>query len=219
MFEYTARNRAGELIEAEVDGFSRLSVATELIQTGITPILITQAQPPEPDVLEWVQKRWASRQVGSAELVPLCRQLHTLVRAGVPLRRAISGIAATVRNPALSAALKDVGESLEAGRELHESFDRHPTIFSNLFVSIIEVGENTGRLDEAFSQIGHYLTLDYKTRKQIKSATRYPTVGLGGQLGNSSGQPRSPVREIPTGSDRCPSRTSEARPCELTIAR
>jgi MSHA biogenesis protein MshG len=179
MFEYTARNRAGELIEAEVDGFSRLSVATELIEAGIIPILITHARAPEPDVLEWVQRRWASRQVGSAELVPLCRQLHTLVRAGVPLRRAISGIAATVRNPALGASLKEVGESLEAGRELHESFERHPAIFSSLFVSIVEVGENTGRLDEAFSQIAQYLTLDYQTRKQIKSATRYPTVVLG----------------------------------------
>lgn len=176
IFEYTARNRAGELIEAETDGLSRMTVATELMELGITPIRIEAAKAPEPDVLEWAQKRWAARGVGPAELVPLCRQLHTLVRAGVPLRRAISGLATAVRNPALGEALSDVGQSLEAGRELSEAFGRHPRIFSSLFVSIIEVGENTGRLDEAFSQVGAYMALDYKTRKQIKAATRYPTI-------------------------------------------
>ncbi len=179
MFEYTARNRAGQLIEAEVDGFSRMTVATELMGAGITPIRITPCKPPEPDILQELQKRWAARQVGPAELVPLCRQLHTLVRAGVPLRRAISGIATTVRNPALGEALVEVGQSLEAGRELSESFQRRPKIFSSLFTSVIAIGENTGRLDEAFLQIGGYLALDHHTRKQIKAATRYPSIVLG----------------------------------------
>ncbi len=179
IFDYTARNRAGELLEAQVDGFSRMTVATELIEAGITPIRIEAAKPPEPDVLEWAQQRLAARNIGPAELVPFCRQLHTLVRAGVPLRRAIAGIASTVRNPALAAAIKDVSESLEAGRELNEAFRRQPGIFSNLFVSIIEVGENTGQLDEAFEQIAGYLALDHQTKKQIKSATRYPMVVLG----------------------------------------
>lgn len=178
-FDYTARNRAGELLEAQVDGFSRMTVATELIEAGITPIRIEAAKPPEPDVLEWAQQRWAARNIGPAELVPFCRQLHTLVRAGVPLRRAIAGIASTVSNPALAAAIKDVSESLEAGRELSEAFRRQPGVFSSLFISIIEVGENTGQLDEAFEQIAGYLALDHQTKKQIKSATRYPMVVLG----------------------------------------
>ena len=179
IFEYTARDRAGELIEAQVDGFSRMTVASELIEAGITPIRIVAGKPPEPDILEWAQQRWAARRIGTAELVPFCRQLHTLVRAGVPLRRAIAGIASTVRNPAFAAAIRDVSESLEAGRELSEAFRRQPGVFSSLFVSIIEVGENTGQLDEAFDQIAGYLELDHRTKKQIRAATRYPTVVLG----------------------------------------
>ncbi len=179
MFEYTARNRDGQLIEAEVDGFSCMSVATELMEAGITPIRIMPSKPPESDILQELQKRWAAHQVGPADLVPLCRQLHTLVRAGVPLRRAITGLATTVRNPALGEALAEVGQSLEAGRELSESFQRRPNVFSSLFTSIVEVGENTGRLDEAFLQIAGYLKLDDHTRKQIKAATRYPTIVMG----------------------------------------
>ena len=179
IFEYTARDRAGELIEAQVDGFSRMTVASELIEAGITPICIVAGKPPEPDILEWAQQRWAARRIGTAELIPFCRQLHTLVRAGVPLRRAIAGIASTVRNPAFAAAIRDVSESLEAGRELSEAFRRQPGVFSSLFVSIIEVGENTGQLDEAFDQIAGYLELDHRTKKQIRAATRYPTVVLG----------------------------------------
>ena len=50
----------------------------------------------------------------------------------------------------------------------------HPKVFSNLFLSLVDVGESTGRLDLAFEQIGHYLNLEKNTTKQVKSATRYP---------------------------------------------
>jgi MSHA biogenesis protein MshG len=51
----------------------------------------------------------------------------------------------------------------------------HPDVFSDLYVSIIHVGENSGRLEEAFQQIAAYLELERETMKRIKSATRYPT--------------------------------------------
>jgi MSHA biogenesis protein MshG len=55
---------------------------------------------------------------------------------------------------------------------------RHPAVFSELYASVIHVGENTGRLDEAFKQIAGYLEVERETRKRIKTATRYPTFVL-----------------------------------------
>jgi MSHA biogenesis protein MshG len=70
--------------------------------------------------------------------------------------------------------LRDVAGQLEKGMDLTGSLGRHPKVFNSLYLSLIHVGENTGRLDLAFEQIGKYLELERSTAKQIKSATRYP---------------------------------------------
>ncbi|MBQ14557.1 MAG: type II secretion system F family protein [Gammaproteobacteria bacterium] len=70
--------------------------------------------------------------------------------------------------------LSDIIASLEGGMELAAALSRHPKVFSELFQSLVHVGENTGRLDLSFKEIGRYLELDKNTTKQVKSATRYP---------------------------------------------
>jgi MSHA biogenesis protein MshG len=57
---------------------------------------------------------------------------------------------------------------------LAPALGQHPAVFSNLFLSLIHVGENTGRLDMAFKEVGKYLELEKNTSKQVKSAPRYP---------------------------------------------
>ena len=67
---------------------------------------------------------------------------------------------------------------LERGRTLSTCLNRHPKIFDRLFVSIVHVGENTGKLDDAFKQLATYIERDKETQKQIKVATRYPSFVL-----------------------------------------
>ena len=104
--------------------------------------------------------------------------MYTLAHSGIPIIRGINALAETTRNPALANALRQITDSLRSGRELSDSLARHPKIFSPLFVSIVSVGENTGRLDEGFAQMGKYLELDRETRRRIKTATRYPIIVL-----------------------------------------
>ena len=96
----------------------------------------------------------------------------------MPLDRALKGLQKSNKNPTFQAVLKQIQQSLEAGRTLSTALGHHPKIFSNLFLSLVDVGENTGRLDLAFEQIVRYLELEKNTRKQVKSATRYPTFVL-----------------------------------------
>ncbi|MBU1436224.1 MAG: type II secretion system F family protein, partial [Gammaproteobacteria bacterium] len=65
-------------------------------------------------------------------------------------------------------------DQLEKGRNLSVAMASHPKVFNRLIVSIVHVGENTGRLDDAFSQLSDYFEQEMETRKQIKQATRYP---------------------------------------------
>ena len=67
---------------------------------------------------------------------------------------------------------------LTNGKSLSASMKEHPRVFSELFVSMISVGENTGRLDETLLQLAQYFEQEMETRRRIKSAMRYPTFVL-----------------------------------------
>jgi MSHA biogenesis protein MshG len=108
------------------------------------------------------------------EQIIFSRQMFSLIKAGLPLDKALKGLEASVSNAAFKRVLGDLIVSLENGLDLATSLGRHPDVFSQLFVSLIHVGENTGRLDQAFREIAKYLSLEQKTRKQVKKATRYP---------------------------------------------
>ncbi len=116
----------------------------------------------------------AGKKITINELIIFARQMQSLTKAGLPLDRALNGLQASMKNLAFKSVLQSVLQGLEGGLDLATSLGRHPKIFSPLFLSLVSVGENTGRLDLAFQQIGKYLELEKNTAKQVKSATRYP---------------------------------------------
>ena len=171
LFEYKARDRRGSLVEARVDAVSAEALAAKLSDAGVTPISITpvSAKPAPP---KEVRLPWGNVGVSPDDLIVFCRQMMTLVEAGLPIVGAIKGLADGARSPVFAQALQSVAEALQSGRELSSAMQQHPKIFSNLFVSIIHVGENTGRLDESFGELSRYLELERETARHIKSATR-----------------------------------------------
>ena len=87
----------------------------------------------------------------------------------------MKGLIQNCSNKQLRLALVGVSGELTNGRGLSASLQLYPNVFSPLFVSMINVGENTGRLDEALLQLAHYYEKEMVTRKRIKEAMRYPT--------------------------------------------
>ncbi len=176
-YRYRARTDTGRAVEGRIEAASVDAVAAQLFNSGITPINI-EAVPEESEVFRDLQRLLRERRPNLSDLILLARQMYTLSRAGVPIIRAITGLAESTRNGYLARALREVVESLESGRDMASSLARHPDIFSTLFVSIVQVGEQSGQLDEAFLQISEYLELEKTTRDRIKSATRYPSFVL-----------------------------------------
>jgi len=123
-----------------------------------------------------LQRLALERKPALTDLALFARQMYTMMRAGVPINRAIRGLAESTRNIPLSRALEDILDTLEAGRDLASGMARHTDIFSSLFISMVQVGEQTGRLDEALLQISTYLEQEKLTRDRIKSAMRYPLI-------------------------------------------
>lgn len=190
-FQYSGRDSTGALVSGRIDAGSADDVAAQLFGDQVTPIEINEVQAqkararqeapkrqsdlgPDASTIDHINAFLASNRVGIDEKIMFARQMFSLTKAGLPLDRAIKGLEASVSNLAFKKVLKDVITGLENGLNLASALGRHPKVFSPLFLSLVHVGENTGRLDNAFQQVGKYLELEKNTTKQVKSATRYP---------------------------------------------
>jgi MSHA biogenesis protein MshG len=191
-FEYSGRNASGMRVSGTMDAVTAEEVAGLLFGDRVTPIDIREISKKEaaaerrkdsqtrsdgetkPGIINTINSYLAGRKVSADEVIVFTRQMHSLTKAGLPLDRAIIGLEASISNPVFKRVLRDVVDGLESGTTLASSMGQHPRVFSTLVLSLIHVGENTGRLDLAFQEINKYLGLDKNTRKQIKSATRYP---------------------------------------------
>jgi len=152
------------------------AVAERLLARGTVPVLIKESIE-KKSALDFeidLGKYFKSNKVNSQDLVMFSRQMYSLTKAGIPLTRAIMGLVETTTSQVLKEALEAIHLDLNAGNNLATAFAKHEHIFAPLYVSLIHVGENTGRLEESFQQIAAYLELEEKTRQRIKSATRYP---------------------------------------------
>ena len=175
-FSYKARNASGELLTGVMEGADSGAVADQLFSTGATPveILVTKKAATTGDDIGWWQKL-TEKKVSSMDVQLFSRQLYTLLKAGVPIMRGLAGLQESAISPAFGRIIKDVRESLDAGRELSAAMARHPTVFTPFYLSMVRVGEMTGRLDEVFLRLFDHLEFDRDMRARVKSATRYPT--------------------------------------------
>jgi MSHA biogenesis protein MshG len=173
-YSYKGRNVHGELLQGVLEGADSGAVADHLFNVGITPIEIVPAGQQAAPGVDWLSALRRGR-VDPLEIMLFSRQMHTLLKAGVPILRALVGMRQSSRNPAFVAVLADIHDSLDKGLELSTAMQRHPRLFPQFYVSMVRVGEMTGRLDEIFLRLFEHMEFERKMRGQIKGALRYPT--------------------------------------------
>ncbi len=172
-FSYKARDGSGKLVQGVLEGADTSGVATQLFGLGITPLDIAPGQAPAEARAGGVM-RWFQPRVKAIDVMLFSRQMYTLMKSGVPIMRALGGLQESTTNKAFGAVIQDVRESLDAGRELAPSLARQPKVFSAFYVSMVRVGEMTGRLEEIFLRMFEHLEFERYMREQIKAAIRYP---------------------------------------------
>ena len=173
-YRYKGRSIGGYAAEGEIEAESSDQVASQLIANGITPLSIDEMKAQE-DVLAPLREGMFRQKVTLDDLILFCRQAYALAKSGVPMIRAFTGLIEGTPNQELGKALKSLVVGLQSGRSLAVGMADHPKIFPPLFVNMIQVGEDSGRLDEAFLQLAFYLELEKETINRIKSALRYPS--------------------------------------------
>jgi MSHA biogenesis protein MshG len=176
-FFFTGRNAEGRLINGQIEASTADGVATQLGSQGVIPLSI-EAVEVQTGLNEKLNALLPKPKVDTEELIMFSRQMYSLVRSGVVLTKAIRGLAESSRNQRLRQVLLEVETSLNMGSTLSASLRKHPDVFDALYVNIVQVGENSGRLEMVFQQLAFYLEFDRDTKRRIKTAMRYPTFVL-----------------------------------------
>ncbi len=178
VFAYKGRNARGDLVEGTLDGEDSGAIADQLMNISITPTeikpfaVISNLDLSKPD---WIKRQFTEKPITPMDVMLFSRQMYTLLKAGVPIMRALAGLQESAQNPVFKVVLQNLRESLDSGRELSAALRRHPKVFSAFYVSMVQVGEMTGMLDVTFIRLYDYLEFERDMRERIKTAMRYPS--------------------------------------------
>ncbi|KFB74963.1 type II secretion system F family protein [Candidatus Accumulibacter cognatus] len=172
-FAYKGRNAGGDLVEGSLEGANSGAIVDFLRGQGLTPVEIRESRAGEPASRRKVTL--FRQKISPIDLLLFSRQMHRLLKSGVPIMRSLSGLQEAAINPEMKRVIGEVRESLEGGRELSQTLARHPRVFSPFYLSMVRVGEATGLLDEVFFRLFEHLEFERYMREQVKSALRYPS--------------------------------------------
>ena len=180
-FAYKGRNARGELMQGVLEGADSGAVADQLFGTGVTPLEITPTTRKATTGTgaagagEGLWARLTRKKVTSIDVQLFSRQIYTLLKSGVPIMRGLAGLQESATNKSFARVLQDLRESLDAGRELSTAMRRHTECFTPFYLSMVRVGEMTGRLEDVFLRLFDHLEFDRDMRDRVKTAMRYPT--------------------------------------------
>ena len=176
VYAWRGRNARGEAVQGQLEAMTEGGVADQLMTMGVAPvhIALAAAAADSASVDNWLA-RMNRKPVVVDDILVFSRQMYTLNKAGVPILRAFSGLQASATKPAMVDMLKDIRSSLDQGRELSAAMARHQALFGAFYISMIRVGEMTGKLTEVFLRLNEHLEFERDVRERIKQAMRYPT--------------------------------------------
>ena len=174
LFAWRGRNARGEAVQGQLDALNEGAVADQLMSISVAPVHIALIAAPADGAVDSWLARMNRKPLVPEDILMFSRQMYTLNKAGVPILRAFSGLQASATKPAMVDMLKDIRSGLDQGRELSASMARHADAFGAFYLSMIKVGEMTGRLTEVFLRLAEHIEFERDVRERIKQAMRYP---------------------------------------------
>jgi type IV pilus assembly protein PilC len=169
-FTFKAMDLAGVPARGEVDAVSKQAVADQLKERGLIVIDIAHKYRSKELNIELFAR------VKGKDLAVATRQLSTMVSSGMTILRALYVLEAQTESKLLKESLQGVRQDVEAGLLLSDALERHPKVFSPLYVSMVRAGESGGVLEESLLRTADQLEKDASLRRQVRAAMIYPAV-------------------------------------------
>ena len=170
-FDYTARSDLGNQVNGVVEANTPGEAIRQLRDEGLIIEKIAEAGDTKRDL----DLRIGSRKTKEKELSMMCSQFAILLKAGLPITRAILLIADQVPDKTLAKILKDVGDDVSAGYGFASSFEKRGEGLPTTFIESVRAGEHAGSLETVFERLSDYYEKSSKTKSKVKSAMVYPS--------------------------------------------
>ncbi len=172
-FKYTARDPAtGKKITASVQADSEQAAAEAIKAEGLAPTSV-EAQNASNSGLGKIL-----HPIKTKDKVLFSRQLSTLINAGLPLVQSLRNVSAQTQNKAFQVIINEVIADVESGTAFSVALKRHPTVFDDVFVSLVAAGEASGTLDTSLERIANQKEKDAEILSKVRGAMVYPIIVL-----------------------------------------
>jgi type IV pilus assembly protein PilC len=187
-FYYIARNNLGSKETGIEEGLNQEEVVSKIQARGLIVISVIpessgafNSNAAKTSIKQKVKQK--RDRITNPDLTLFCRQLATLLGAGVTILKSLDIIAKQVVSRRLYLVVIDLQKNMEAGLSFHEAMVKHPKVFSDLWVNLVESGEASGNLAVVLSRLASYLERDAEFKGKIISALIYPAILLSAGLG------------------------------------
>ncbi len=167
-YVFKAIDLAGTKAGGEVEAESKQAVADQLKSRGLIVLDVADKHNSREIELSFLKR------VKPAELAVFSRQLSTMISSGMSILRSLYVLEEQTESKFLKETIVAVRKDVEAGLALSDSMERHPKVFSPLFVAMTRAGEAGGVLEDALMRVADQLQKDAALRRQIRSAMVYP---------------------------------------------
>ena len=180
LYAYRAVSPAGEVSSGELDAANEAEIVDRLRDQGMMPMLIARATGAGTAAAPGDKaggRRWFTpRRVTRDNLLAVTRELATLLRAGLPLDRALQILIDLAPTPPVAALLQGVRDDVRGGKALSQALDARREVFSRFYVNIVRAGEAGGALGLVLQRMADTMERNKELRESVRAALIYPTI-------------------------------------------
>ena len=171
-YTYQVIDERGATIKGDIEAESRDSALTMLADRGYIPSKVSEKGSGFA-FGQWSRKL-LKKPVKHADIILFTKQFNSLFKAGVPIIRAFQVLEAQTQNSILKETIASMSQNIKQGSSLYGAMERHGTIFSPLYVSMVKAGETSGTVTESLERLIYIIEHEAKIKADIKSAMQYP---------------------------------------------
>lgn len=173
IFNYECINGQGEVVRGQLNVADTATATARLKTMNLMVLNLTEKKASSLDAFKLEKK------VKIGDLSLFSRQLSAMLKAGIPITRALYTLSRQTVNPNFRNALETIARNVEGGMSLSEAFGAYPKIFSPLYLAMLHTGEIGGMLEDSLNRMSEQLQKEKTLKDNIRSATFYPKVILG----------------------------------------
>lgn len=178
-YRYHAVDADGKQIKAQIEAVSLEAAAGNLAARGYYLLSIAPAK----DLLSKLRSRLLQQRVRRSDIIELASNLSVMVGAGIPITTALGDIIGGVTNTTLQTTMAAVKQEIEQGSTFSDAIERYASLFPDIFIRLVRVGEETGRFEKSLSDVAEHLQRMEDLASAIKRALIYPTFAIVSTLG------------------------------------